>query len=280
MSVRVQVEVHGPAELLRPFRTRANALLDEQFDDRYAEHHTADKLEYRLVARQGIPFPPFVIASEECPELVVNVVWQARSGPQRGAATITAGKVVEYADEGAATDDGVRHHVEAAADGAITLAVALREWQPAAWIGYALSAHQQSYFHCALGDEGMTFRFTDDVASAWARSVELQADGSLRVNACPEAIEAPVLNALDDLSRAFVDGWIWFEAEPELDTALERHRFTQYGLRVYPANLRSERIRRSMTQHDEGYRFGTLDEPAASIIEALNRCWRVGVAPD
>lgn len=282
MPIRVQVEVTGPAELLQRFRTSANALLDEQFDDRYAEHHTHDKLEYRLVGRQGIPFPPFVAASEECPELLVSVIWQGRDGPRSGSATISAGKVLGYAqDEAAGTGDGAQVCIDAAADGAISLAVALRARSRSDWIGYVVNAHRQAYFACAIDASRIEIRLTEDVASAWARRCVVEraaVPGVAAVSASAEPIEADILQALDELSRGFADDWIWFDAEPELDIALERHRFTQYGLRVYPANLRSEKIRRTVTRRDDHYHYSTLDEGGGRVVEALRRCWPDGAA--
>lgn len=279
MPIRVQIEVSGPAELLRPFRTRANALLDEQFEDRYAEHHTGDKLEYRLIARQGIPFPPFVVASEECPELVVSVSWQDHDGPQRGAARISAGKVIDYTDDApTGAGDAMRVHIEAAADGAIGLAVALRPRAPSEWIGYVVDAHGQAYFRAALDDAGVDLRLTEDVATSWAKRYPSGCAANAPALACHEPIEAGLLQALDDLSRAFVDEWIWFDAEPEIDTALERHRFTLYGLRTYPANLRSGRMRRTMSQFDEGYRYSTLDDTGDRVVAALTQRWKDGDA--
>lgn len=274
MSVRVQIEVNGPAELLGAFRARANALLAEQFAERFAEHHTHDGLEYRLLADHGIPFPPFVTASEECPELVVSVTWQGESGPQRGAARISAGRVVDYTEHAVGEPEaGVQLCIEAARDGAIELAVVLRESGPAQWMGYVLNAERQAYFVCTIGDAASALQTTDDVANTWSRRWQFEAQASPALTTIAAPIEGDTLGALDELSRAFVDSWIWFEAEPAVETALERHRFTLYGWRICPANLRSERMRRTMNQHDLGYRHATLDENAARVVELLRRCW-------
>lgn len=274
MSVRVQIVVSGPAELLAAFRTRANELLAEQFAGRFAEHHTSDRLEYRLLADQGIPFPPFVTASEECPELVVSVTWQAESGPQRGVASISAGRVVDYTEHAAGeTEAGVQLCVEAANDGAIELAVVLREFGQARWMGYLLSAKRQAYFTCTISAATSAVQTTDDVASSWSQHWQLHAQADPVLTAIATPIEADTLRVLDQLSRVFVDNWIWFDAEPAVETALERHRFTLYGWRICAANLRSERMRRMMKQHDAGYRCLTLDENGARVVELLRRCW-------
>lgn len=274
MSVRVQIEVTGPAELLAAFRARADALLAEQFGERVAEHHASDRLEYRLLAAQGIPFPPFVTASEECPELVVSVTWQGESGPQRGAARISAGRVVDYTEHAPGEPEaGVQLCIEAARDGAIELAVVLRESGQAQWLGYVLDAERQAYFCCTINDAATELQTTDDVASTWSRRWRSEAQASPTLNTIATPIEADALRTLDQLSRTFVDSWIWFDAEPEVETALERHRFTLYGWRICPANLRSEKMRRAMNQIDAGYRYATLDEQGARVVELLRRCW-------
>jgi hypothetical protein len=61
--------------------------------DAYSEHHASGALEYRFEVVNGIPFPSFVSASAEFPELRVEVQWD-RDGQQGGAA-IENGRLVE-----------------------------------------------------------------------------------------------------------------------------------------------------------------------------------------
>jgi hypothetical protein len=59
----------------------------------YTEHHAEGVLEYRFEPRLGIPFPTFVAASNEFPELRVEAEWEHRG--VRGRAVIENGRLVE-----------------------------------------------------------------------------------------------------------------------------------------------------------------------------------------
>jgi hypothetical protein len=59
----------------------------------YTEHHTEGVLEYRFEPKLGIPFPTFVAASGEFPELQVEAQWE--HGGKRGRAVIENGRLVE-----------------------------------------------------------------------------------------------------------------------------------------------------------------------------------------
>jgi hypothetical protein len=59
----------------------------------YTEHHLEGILEYRFEPNQGIPFPAFVAASAEFPELRVEAEWEHDG--VRGRAVIENGRLVE-----------------------------------------------------------------------------------------------------------------------------------------------------------------------------------------
>lgn len=61
--------------------------------DPYTEHHGESGLEYRFSVVKGIPFPSFIAASGEFPELRVEATWD-RSGV-RGGVAIEGGRPVE-----------------------------------------------------------------------------------------------------------------------------------------------------------------------------------------
>ena len=88
------VRVTGSAGRFEEFRERVRWLLVRDPDtDPYTEHHAADRLEYRFALAKGIPFPTFVTASAEFPELRVEADWD-RDGAKGGAA-IENGRLVE-----------------------------------------------------------------------------------------------------------------------------------------------------------------------------------------
>jgi hypothetical protein len=88
------VRVTGSAGRFEDFRERVRWLLVRDPDvDPYTEHHSPDRLEYRFALERGIPFPPFVTASTEFPELRVEAQWDKEGA--RGGVAIEQGRVVE-----------------------------------------------------------------------------------------------------------------------------------------------------------------------------------------
>ena len=90
---RAVVRITG-AGRLDDFRERLRWLMGREEDaEDYTEHHAEGILEYRFEPKHGIPFPPFVTASAEFPELRVEAEWE-REGV-RGHAVIENGRLVE-----------------------------------------------------------------------------------------------------------------------------------------------------------------------------------------
>ena len=83
---------------LADFRERLRWLMVRDPDaEEYTEHHGEGRLEYRFEPKQGIPFPTFVQASADFPELSVEARWvhSADKDEVHGRVLIEAGKVVE-----------------------------------------------------------------------------------------------------------------------------------------------------------------------------------------
>ncbi len=88
------VRVTGSAGRFEDFRERVRWLLVREPDcDPFTEHHAPDRLEYRFELVNGLPFPTFVAASAEFPELRVEAEWD-RDGA-RGGAAFENGRLVE-----------------------------------------------------------------------------------------------------------------------------------------------------------------------------------------
>ena len=88
------VRVTGSAGRFEEFRERVRWLLVRDPDtDPYTEHHAADGLEYRFEIAKGIPFPTFVAASAEFPELRVEAEWDKEGA--KGGAAIESGRLVD-----------------------------------------------------------------------------------------------------------------------------------------------------------------------------------------
>jgi len=87
------VRVTGTGRL-EEFREHVRWLMVRDVDaEAYTEHHAEGALEYRFEPKLGIPFPTFVAASGEYPELRVEAVWEHAG--KRGRAVIENGRVVE-----------------------------------------------------------------------------------------------------------------------------------------------------------------------------------------
>ena len=88
------VRVTGSAGRFEEFRERVRWLLVRDPDtDPYTEHHAQDQLEYRFELVKGLPFPTFVAASADFPELRVEAEWD-KDGAKGGAA-IENGRLVD-----------------------------------------------------------------------------------------------------------------------------------------------------------------------------------------
>ena len=94
MAFTATVRVTGAAGRFEDFQERVRWLLVRDVDtEPYTEHHVPGCLEYRFELTQGLPFPVFVTATAEYPELRVEVAWDKDGA--RGGAAIEAGRLVE-----------------------------------------------------------------------------------------------------------------------------------------------------------------------------------------
>lgn len=88
------VRVTGSVGRFEDFRERVRWLLVRDPDcDPYTEHHVDGSLEYRFQVENGLPFPSFVEASAEFPEMRIEVQW--RRDADAGGAAIENGRMVE-----------------------------------------------------------------------------------------------------------------------------------------------------------------------------------------
>jgi hypothetical protein len=79
---------------LADFRERLRWLMVRDIDaEDFTEHHAEGLLEYRFEPKQGIPFPAFVQASADFPELRVEASWDHDGKP--GRAVIENGRLTD-----------------------------------------------------------------------------------------------------------------------------------------------------------------------------------------
>src|SRR5215813_3543195 len=88
------VRVTGDAGRFGEFQERVRWLLVRDPDvDPFTEHHGPQGLEYRFTLEKGIPFPSFIAASGEFPELRVEARWDKDDA--KGGVAIEQGRIVE-----------------------------------------------------------------------------------------------------------------------------------------------------------------------------------------
>jgi hypothetical protein len=270
-AITATVVIEGDAPLLAGYRTRVNALLDAESPGPYRELHTAGRLDYRLKA-SGVPYPPFVAASAEFPELTVRVEWQNPLGGTGGSATIRAGRLVDQTT-GHAAEAGRALELRAERDGTIALALVTRRRRAGEWIGYAVTAQQHGYFRASGG--GTVLEATDGAAQEWAERWIVRGDDAIYAALDPrEPLDAALAEELERLAHAFADEWLWFAAAPAEDTAIERQCYAHYGFTFNPANLRAAKLRTVLTEAPGGGRVLEATEPEArSVVALVARLW-------
>jgi len=224
----------------------------------YTEHHAEGLLEYRFETREGIPFPAFASASAEFPELRVEAEWENATQGLRGQAVIENGRLLEQQTAplensalGVAVELGPRHE--------IAFAMACVRGGDA-WVGYCVNARRHAYFVA----EGAAVRLADDAGARWTRRVEAD-----RVTSLDEPIDDALLAELEEVAFRFADDWLWFDAAPASETALERKRYADHGWPVRGANLKTERL----LALGPGRTFDALAAEARSLRDRLRGAW-------
>ena len=267
--ITATITVEGDAALLAAFRRRANELLDAEFGERYRELHADGRLDWRVKAA-GVPYPPFVTASEEVPDLVVEVRWEDEAGGTGGRSTIQAGRLAQQAaDPAPAGADACE--VRADPDGTLAIALACRRRQPGEWIGYVVTATQHAFFRAGAG----VLEATDGVEGEWAERWTMTGDGADYAALEPRAaIDAGLLGELDRLANGFAADWLWFDESPPEETAVERARYAAYGFKVNGANVRSVKLKTALAElPGGGFALELVDPEARAIAALVTRYW-------
>ena len=273
MNLNATITVRGDPGLLREYRAHVNRLLDEEGGDSYRELHTGEQLEYEFKLRGGIPFPPFVAASQAFPELTVEIAWNAAGEGRSGRAIIQSGILREQAAQTHAPAGAALHDVRADADGRLRLAV-ICERRRGVWHGYVVASDQHAFFRIAGSPGSCRVSASDGIEAEWAERWTVSAgDADYSELAPPEPIAEDELRELDRLAREFSREWIWFEESEPAETAVERARFADYGYPVRAANLRSEKLRKVLRAENGALAFGSFGEDTRWVPELLRRCW-------
>ena len=273
MNLNATVTVVGDPGLLREYRGHVNRLLEEEGTDSYRELHSAERLEYEFKLRGGIPFPPFVSASQAYPDLTVEVHWSDAALGRSGRAIIKNGALSEQAVQSQAPAGAALQDVRADADGALRLALTCARWREL-WHGYVIARDQHAFFRIAGPAGSCELSASDGVEAEWAERWTVSSGDSVYTELAPrEPIAEAELRELDRLAQEFSGEWIWFEESDPAETAVERARFQAYGYPLRSANLRSEKLRTVLRPDSGGLALGTFGEDTRWIPELLLRSW-------
>ena len=273
MNLTATVTVKGDPALLREYRNRVNALLDEEDAASYRELHTGKQLEYRFKLRGGIPFPPFVETSQAFPELTVEVDWTEANLGRSGRAIIQNGILREQAAQTQAPGGPALQHVRADADGRLRLAVVCERWREF-WHGYVIASDQHAFFRISGTPGACELCASDGVEAEWAERWTVSSDDAAYSELVQrEPIAKDELREIDRLAEGFSREWLWFNESPPDETAVERQRFEAYGYPVCVANLRSEKLRRVLRPEDRGFALDSFGEDTRWIPQVLASCW-------
>jgi len=273
LNLTATITVKGDPELLREYRAQVNRLLDEEGGDSYRELHTGEQLEYEFKLRGGIPFPPFVAASQAFPELTVEVGWIGASEGRSGRAIIKNGVLAEQAVQSHPPAGAALQDIAADADGRLRLAIACVRWR-GFWHGYVVASDQHAFFRMSGSPGSCSVSASDGIEAEWAERWTVSADKADYSELAPrEPIAEDELRELDRLAQEFSREWIWFGESEPAETAVERARFADYGYPVRAANLRSEKLRKVLRPEEAGLAFGSFGEDTRWIPELLRRCW-------
>src|SRR5205823_13491110 len=219
LNLNATITVRGDPGLLREYRAEVNRALDEEGGESYRELHSAERLEYEFRLRGGIPFPPFVSASQAFPDLTVEVQWSDAALGRSGRAVIRNGVLAEQGVQSQAPTGSALQEVRADADGGLDLALACARWREF-WHGYVIAQDQHAFFRIA-GSGGSCELFASyGIEAEWAeRWTVASGDADYAELAPREPIAEDELRELDRLAQEFSREWIWFEDRSEEHTS-------------------------------------------------------------
>jgi hypothetical protein len=273
LNLTATVTVKGDSALLREYRNHVRDLLEEEGAGSYRELHSAERLEYEFKLRGGVPFPPFVSASQAFPDLTVEVQWSDAALGRSGRAIIKNGVLAEHAVQTHAPGGAAMQDVRAGADGGLRIALACARWREF-WHGYAIASDQHAFFRIAGSAGSCELSASDGIEAEWAERWTVSAGEPVYAElARREPIDEDELRELDRLAQEFSREWIWFEESEPAETAIERARFEAYGYPVRAANLRSEKLRKVLRPENGGLALDSFGEDARWIPELLRRSW-------
>lgn len=276
------IKIDGEAGELDAFRsTLAPLLIEHAGDAAISEQRGTHWLCYDVKAVGGIPFPPFVIASETHPALTLAIEWVNAEAGASGKATIANGALKDQKTADL-VDAGGRNGVFVAvrADGYLELALTFFPVAAEEYCGYAITGKRDALFKIARDDRAQTGElFATAGAAEWAEHWGIdfaRGEAVYRELEPVIAIDPRVHDQASAIMSDFLAKWIWFDSAPRDETIVERERYARRGSSVFAANLRSARF--DKLKQDEGRadaEFSTLGAGDRWIRDSVARYWLV-----
>lgn len=278
--VHATIRVTGPREQQEAFRARLLSIAsDDPIDGEMEERHGEGELFYDLKVNGGIPFPPFVVASQENPELEIHAEWFNPGAGLGGRALIRHGMLQEQQVSQHAALQGCGVFVEIEPSGRLALALSCREHAPGTIAGYVACSERDAMFLLtrAPGERAGELLATLGATPEWSEHwlLDFEADVCEHGVVDPPALIADALRGvLEESVRGLVPEWIWLAAAPVEDIIIERRRFQEGGREIYPINVKSLRLRELDDQASQGRRVvDTLPPGLDWLKEVMRECW-------
>ena len=292
MKTQATLVVDGPRQLLRAFLKRVREELKADAPEvRLALQQENGKLQFKLDAPEGIPFPLLVAISVQYPECVARVRW--RQDGAQGETTIQNGQVKEASRSGAAGPAGGQPQivrVEALEGILSTLALGLViDLTPAGIAGFCATSEAETYFKIC-GDESNVELLTirgetmewDECWRTGRGDARAQATAQAQATAPAQAIARALSPAqalttterltLDRLAAQFRAEWLWYDHAPLEDTAVERQRYAEADRPVRAINVKSRQLAETFAV-PACLSTSTLDASQTWIATLLAQTW-------
>jgi hypothetical protein len=284
--VHATIRVTGPREQRESFQARLYVIAaTEPIDGEVEERHGEGELLYDLKVRGGIPFPPFVAASRESPDLEIDAEWFNANAGLRGRARIHRGVLQEQQiTRREAADSGVYVEIEPA--GRLALALACRENGPGSFAGYAASSSRDAMFLLTRspGEAAGELLATSGGNPEWSEHWLLDFEADICEHGVvdpPAPIPEDLRAKLEESARALLRDWVWLASAPVEDIIIEQRRYEEKGREVRPINLKSVRLKELEQQETSGRRVvDTLPPDLEWLKEVMRECWAETVNTD
>lgn len=278
--VHATIRVTGPREQRDTFRVRLLSLLSrEPVNGEIEERHSDSDLFYDLKVEGGIPFPPFVEASTEAPDLDIHAEWFNPDAGMEGDALIRDGVLKDHRVAARPAPAGAGVYLELEPSGRIVLVMACHEHAPGSFGGYAASAERDALFLLTRtpGEQAGELLATAGSGNAWAEHWLLDFEADVCEHGAvepPRLIADTLLTQLEEAAQKLLREWIWLASAPMEETVIERRRFEEGGREIRPVNLRSRRLRELEGQSSGARKMvDTLPSGLGWLKEVMRECW-------